>query len=45
MWVDIYHRQKDPEIWGKAKKSVFSVADPGFGQGGGQEFFSEILPM
>ena len=21
-----------------------SVADPGFGQGGGQEFFSEILP-
>ena len=23
---------------------VISVADPGFGQGGGQEFFPEILP-
>ena len=23
---------------------LFTVADPGFGQGGGQEFFSEILP-
>ena len=23
---------------------LVTVADPGFGQGGGQEFFSEILP-
>ena len=26
------------------KMAPCAVADPGFGQGGGQEFFSEILP-
>ena len=32
-----------PEV-GVAPQCVLAVADPGFGQGGGQEFFSEILP-
>ena len=42
-WTAAYPMQGRPH-WISLNIAVITVADPGFGQGGGQEFFSEILP-